>query len=121
MGIETNVPCDINAASAAAPPPCADHVAHWLRLLMEPGQVTELRAIRKNQRIDAGFFDHAHVDDMACAAVELSNSGQFKGLYYVFNPVNPALLQRAPNQVRTGSYVPGGVTKDGDVKPSSGG
>jgi hypothetical protein len=78
-------------------------VAEWLRLFVEPGQVTELRALDVQQRYGrpqtvAGFFDHAHLDDMAAEALRLS--GQAKGVYFVPNPINPDLLARICNRVR---------------------
>jgi hypothetical protein len=75
-------------------------MAQWLRLLVAPGQVTELRAIRHDKGIDAGFYDSTHLEDMARVAALLSADGSYKGIYLTFNPVNPALLQRAPNSIR---------------------
>src|SRR5262249_54565984 len=79
-----------------------DHatVTRWLRLLVAPGQMVELRAIRQDKGIDSGFYDSTHLEDMACVAALLSADGSYKGIYLTFNPVNPALLQRAPNRVR---------------------
>src|SRR5947209_4192420 len=86
-------------------------VARWLRSLVWPDQVVELRAIRRDRGVAAGYFDGDHLDDMARTAVELSDSGVYKGVYFTPNPVNPALLARSPNRISTGV----GVSKDGDV------
>jgi hypothetical protein len=80
----------------------AGQVARWLRLFVEPGQVTELRAVKVRQRYGrpqtvAGFFDGGHLEEMAALALELS--GQAKGVYFVLNPVKDALLARICNRV----------------------
>jgi hypothetical protein len=75
-------------------------MAQWLRLLVAPGQVAELRAIRHDRGIEGGFYAYDHLEDMARVAGVLSADGKYKGIYFTFNPVNPALLQRAPNSVR---------------------
>src|SRR5690242_18719087 len=86
----------ITSAGDPAPPVDADTVANWLRVFVHPGDVVELRAIRHDKGVDAGYFDHARLEDMARAAHELSQSGDHKGVYFTFNPVAPALLSRSP-------------------------
>jgi hypothetical protein len=76
--------------------------AAWLRLLLEPGQVTELRALQVRRRAggahtEAGFFDYDHVDDMARLALEVSPFA--KGVYFVMNPLKPDLVARRANRV----------------------
>jgi hypothetical protein len=94
-----------SAGKASSPAGAIDarQVARWLRLFVGPGQVTELRALKVQQRWGrprtvAGFYDHGHLDDMAAAALDLS--GRAKGVYFTLNPVNPALLARICNRVR---------------------
>jgi hypothetical protein len=92
-----------DAGTAGKHPIDTAQVAAWLRLFVEPGQVTELRALDVQQRWGrpqtvAGFFDHAHLEDMAVEALRLS--GQAKGVYFVPNPINPELLARICNRVR---------------------
>lgn len=82
----------------------AAQIAQWLRLFIEPGQVTELRAIEVAQRYGrpqtiAGFFDHDHLADMAREALRLSPAAV--GVYFVPNPVKPDLLARCANRVAT--------------------
>jgi hypothetical protein len=77
-------------------------VAGWLRLLMEPGQVAELRAIkvrrgRERSHTEAGFFDHDHAEDMAGAALALTPHA--RGVYFTLNPLKPDLLARRANRV----------------------
>ncbi len=80
-------------------------IATWLRLFIEPGQVTELRALDVSDgngrwtRTEAGYFDHDHLLDMAKAAHRLTQNAV--GVYFVPNPIKPALLARAANKVKT--------------------
>lgn len=77
-------------------------VAGWLRLFVEPGQVTELRAIDVLQgrfaNTVAGFFDHEHLEDMAREALKLTDDAV--GVYFIPNPVHPDMLARACNKVK---------------------
>src|SRR5262245_4841673 len=90
--------------SAAAAPSTitAGQVADWLRLFIEPGQVTQLRALKVKQgwggkRTIAGYFDYAHLDQMAEAALELEQAA--RGVYFVFNPLDPSILARCANRI----------------------
>lgn len=79
-------------------------IAEWLRLFIEPGQVTELRAIEVSENgrwphTEAGYFDSDHLEDMARCAALLSSSAV--GVYFIPNPVNPDLLARCANKVKT--------------------
>jgi hypothetical protein len=93
----------------------AARVAGWLRLFMEPGQVTELRAldVKRGGRphTEAGFFDYDHVPEMAKAALSLSRHA--RGVYFVLNPLNPDLLAR--RCCRTDWAQEGELAKDKDV------
>lgn len=72
-----------------------------MRLLIEPGGVTELRALEATTQSDSwprtwsGYFDDS--EKLAAAASQLRTS---KGIYLVPNPVEPALLARAANRLR---------------------
>jgi hypothetical protein len=85
-----------------------------LRLILAPGQVTELRALDavtatdRRPHVEAGYFDDQ--EKLARAAASISHA---KGIYFVPNPVNPALLARAVNKVRPASK--GESTQDGDI------
>lgn len=72
-----------------------------LEILIEPGQVVELRAlgastprIRRPHTV-SGYFDD--MDALAKAAADLPKA---KGIYITPHPVNPALLSRARNRLR---------------------
>ena len=80
-----------------------------LALLLEPGQVTELRALGattsayRRPHTEAGYFD----DPEALAEAAAALSGRADGVYIIPNVVDPALLARASNRVR--------VAGDGDT------
>jgi hypothetical protein len=92
-------------------PATHEDTERWLRVLMGPDQVVELRALRCDGGADSGFFDAGHLAEMARLGLEFSGSGRYKGVYFVLNPVAPALLGRSPYCVRGG----GRVTRDADV------
>jgi hypothetical protein len=83
-------------------PPCtkADriNIQAAIKVLFEPGQVVELRAPKtgKDGTISGYFNDHPKL------AQELEElSGEVGAVYYTLNPVNPALLARANNRIKT--------------------
>ena len=71
-----------------------------LALILEPGQVTELRALDattptyRKAHTEFGFFDDPHKLAKAAAGI------QAVGVYVVLNPIDPALLARCCNRVR---------------------
>ncbi len=92
-------------------------VADWLRLFIEPGQVSELRALevvegRYRTPVIAGFYDHEHLDEMAAAALKLSPRA--KGVYFVLNPLKPQILCRRANRVDKAGT--GDLAGDGHVE-----
>lgn len=95
-----------------APDPAAIEAA--LALIIEPGQVTELRildavtASDRRPHIESGYFDD--VAKLAKAAATIKSA---KGWYFTPNPVNSALLARAENRVRAVGKDP--TTSDRDI------
>jgi P4 family phage/plasmid primase-like protien len=88
-------------------------IEHALRLLIEPGQVVELRALNvtpdgKFPHTVSGYFDSDHVDDMAKHAAQLS--GMASGVYLTLNPLKADLLARCSNRV--GKRIPGAEDPD---------
>jgi len=85
------------------------------RLLIEPGQVVELRAldVKGNGRphTEAGFFDSDHLLQMARAALQITNHA--KGVYFTLNPLHPDLLARRCNRIDWAGE--GELAKDKDV------
>ena len=91
-------------------------VAAWLQRLLEPGQVTELRALKVRRRgerahTESGFFDYDHLDDMAAASLSLTPYA--RGVYFVLNPLKPDILARRCN--RTDWAEEGELASDKDV------
>jgi hypothetical protein len=83
-------------------------------LLVGDGNVTELRALDATTAGDrwaktwAGYFDNA--DDLAKAAGTIKTA---KGIYFIPNAVNPALLARASNRIKVAGK--GGGSQDSDI------
>jgi hypothetical protein len=100
-----------DVADAESPPrvldyswqePLARQVADWLRLFVEDGQVTELRALNvatpSGARVTySGFYGRDRLDKMAEAALYLTPEAE--GVYFTLNPVDPSLLARRYNKV----------------------
>lgn len=67
-------------------------------LLFEPGDVIEVRIPKAGKEgTISGYFN----DPDLMARSVLSMDGKGPGVYWTLNPVNPALLARASNRVRT--------------------
>ena len=96
-------PVDIKAVEAA------------LRVILAPGQVTELRALEAitadegRPHTFSGYFDNA--EKLAVAAGRIRKA---KGIYFVLNPIKPALLARAMNRARAVGREP--TTSDHDIE-----
>lgn len=84
-----------NDLDPTTPADVIDRVHQNLRLLVRPGQVTELRALNCGGGTVSGYFDSGHLADMAAAAAELEHHAS--GVYLVANPVSPARLAARPN------------------------
>ena len=93
-------------------PESTNQIADWLRLFIQPGQVTELRALQvlsgNYRRTVSGYFDFDHLESMATEALRLTRKAS--GIYFVFNPINPACLCRRTN--RTDFAKDDELTKD---------
>ncbi len=80
----------------------ASEILRALLTILEPGQVTELRAIDattrtwRNPHTVSGYFDYDHLDALAKEAATLDAPA----IYFLPNPCNPALLARAANRLR---------------------
>ena len=81
-----------------------------LTYFFTPGKVIELRVPGTNQGTQAGYFDDPAL--LKQAALALDKQGP--GIYITMNPINPELLARGANRVRT--YVKQGEgTTDRDI------
>lgn len=92
-----------------------DAVAEQLRLFVAVDQVVELRALHVGQkgRTYAGWFDGAHLVDLAKQALMLAREAA--GVYFTPNPVAPELLERSPNRITQARRDAPPLTKDPDV------
>ena len=92
----------------------AESVAEAVRLLVGPGNVTELRALEAITPADrwpctqSGYFDDP--DKLAEALRGIKSA---KGIYIIPNTVDPALLARAANRIR--KTPKGESTQDTDI------
>jgi hypothetical protein len=88
----------------------------WLRLLIAPDQVVELRALgvqreKSRPHTEAGFFDADHLTEMAKAALEVTPHA--RGVYFTLNPLKTDLLARRCNRIAWA--VQGELANDKDV------
>ena len=83
-------------------------IRRFLDVLLEPGQVGELRALHTRQATASGYFDD--LGEMAKGAQSLSGKGP--AVYVTLNPVNPDLLARAANQIKPYAHM---TTADRDI------
>lgn len=90
-------------------------VCGWLTLFVQPGQLTELRALHcgATGRTVCGWFEHEQLDLMARHAVELSKSAT--GVYFIPNPIDPNASipgRRRLGHGRVGEARKGDCTED---------
>lgn len=97
----------------------AAEVARYLGLLVQPGDVFEVRAPKCLERRGAtytgtvsGYFTHASIQTAAGSIAELDESGLAPGVYVTLNPVKPDLLARAANRLKRRAPE---TTADGDI------
>src|SRR5262249_7159004 len=94
-----------NRIPARMPSPDAEAVEQALRFLSIIGaedQVFELRALgiegERGEHVEAGFYDAAHIGDMAREAVRLTLRA--RGVYATLNPLRPDILARCANRTK---------------------
>lgn len=80
-----------------------DLLLGWLRMLVFPGQITELRALKmrfpsgSGAATCSGYYDYDHLINMVRHAIGLSDRshgslGHPSGVYFTINPLTPDLL-----------------------------
>ena len=85
------------------------HIDFAIAALFRPGDVVELRIPKAGRHgTISGYFD----DFSKLAEAIDMHSGNFEGIYYTLNPVNPALLARANNNAKEFAQA---TTNDRDV------
>ena len=80
-------------------------IGRALSILAADDQVIEVRIPKvdgKKTRTDAGYFS----DRDALAGSAIPYTGRAQGIYFILNPVNPALLSRAANRLEEWSDLP---------------
>jgi hypothetical protein len=96
-------------AMPVAKPSGVAKVAEWLALFIHPDDVAELLALEVPQQYGrpatmVGYFDGQHLEDMARQALALTRRGA-SGVYFTFNPLQPAILARSVNRVKRAGQV----------------
>lgn len=79
-----------------------DEIERALRLLFQPGDVVELRALfgkGRTQRIDSGYFDDLHALAEEAARLDNCRNPSPSGVYVTMNRLDAAILARSPNVV----------------------
>ncbi len=74
-------------------------IKRGISLLFAPGQVVEVRIPKTRFGVVAGYFDDHH-EALAKAILDADTNYRAPGVYYVLNPINPALLGRAYNRLK---------------------
>ncbi len=97
----------------------ASEIARFLNLLVQPGEVFEVRAPKCLERHGAtytstvsGYFTHDSIEHAAWLIAELDESALAPGVYVTLNPVKPDLLARAANRLKRRAPE---TTADGDI------
>ena len=83
-----------------------------VRLLFTPGQVIEVRAI-SDDGVASGYFDDP--EQLASQVATLDGLPGVQGIYVTLNEVNPALLARRANRIRTRLSKKDATTADADI------
>ena len=87
-----------------------EQIIDTLNIFVGKGNVCEIRALNvegRKSRTDAGYFD-----DFEMAARAVLSIRNASGVYFVLNPVNPALLARAANRIKQYAEL---TTSDKDI------
>ncbi len=94
-------------------------IARFLNLLVQPGDVFEVRAPKCLERRGAtytstvsGYFMHDSIETAAGLIAELDESALAPGVYVTLNPVRPDLLARAANRLKRRAPE---TSADGDI------
>jgi hypothetical protein len=91
-------------------------IAAWLRVLIEPGQTHELRALRVAQQYGRPLTVSGFFDDLAAMAREAVRvTRRAEGVYWSLNPVDPALKARRDKGNRTSMAEEGDAANDNHV------
>lgn len=93
-----------------------NEIIRALRLWFQSGDVFEVRVLDAvtaewmRPHMESGYFDYEHIPDAADAIGKLRS---YRGAYATVNPLNPDLLARACNRIRSITKEP--TTADSDI------
>ncbi len=83
-----------------------------LTALFQPGQIIEVRAI-SDDGMASGYFDS--FESLVQKVTILGDEGRYQGIYVTLNEVNPALLARRANRIKTRLSKKDSTTSDADI------
>ena len=97
--------------------PDSSTITSFLRLILTPGAVFEIRALKVKQDYGrpaqwSGYYDYDHIDNAAEHIVNLGDSPA--GVYVTINPVKSALQARRANRMERADT--GQTTSDHDIE-----
>lgn len=90
-----------------------DEIIDALTLILEPGQITELRILRAQVNGCYPFTAYGYFDSAEKLADSLGTITAAKGFYITPNPVRPELFRRSPNKLTRAGR--GCATQDTDI------
>ena len=88
-------------------------IAKAVSVLFEPGDVVELRIIKKKGYIGSGYYDDH--DQLVKQAGVLERRKDLPGIYVTLNQINPALLSRRSNRMLMEMSKKDNTTSDADI------
>lgn len=81
-------------------------------LIFSPGEVIEVRAIGK-WGTASGYFDD--FEKLAAAVASIEGTGEYSGIYFTLNSVNPDLVARRANRIEKKLGKKDATTADNDI------
>ena len=90
-----------------------EDIQKTLSLLFSPGQVAELRALRKSGGMASGYY--TDYQKLARDAEILDTTGDISGIYVILNEINPVLFSRRANRIEMRLSRDDKTTGDDDI------
>ncbi len=93
-----------------------EELTQALKLWFKEGDVFEVRVLDavtadyRREHVESGYFEYSHIDKVSDAISKLMS---YRGVYVTVNPVNPDLLARAVNRLKSAGKTP--TTSDVDI------
>ncbi|MBL8757327.1 MAG: DUF3987 domain-containing protein, partial [Phycisphaerae bacterium] len=96
--------------------PLSTTIAQWLRLMIRPGDMFEVRAPKTlrssgtSRTTVSGYYSYDRLNEAAAAIARIDASGRAPGIYVTLNPVTPSALARAAHRLsEDAKYTTGDV------------